>query len=44
MSYGDFPALLVEEDFRCPYRHYFRHKGTSKAGNSPYDLCNVGET
>jgi hypothetical protein len=24
-SYRDFPALLVEEDLRCPSVHYFRH-------------------
>jgi hypothetical protein len=24
-SFGDFPALLVEEDLRCPSVHYFRH-------------------
>ena len=24
--YGDFPALLVEEDLRCSSVHYFRHK------------------
>jgi hypothetical protein len=25
-SYGDVPALPVEEDLRCPSVHYFRHK------------------
>jgi hypothetical protein len=25
-SYGDLPALLVEEDLRFPAMHYFRHK------------------
>jgi hypothetical protein len=25
MSEGNFLALLVEEDFRCPVIHYFRH-------------------
>jgi hypothetical protein len=25
-SYRDIPALLVEEDLRCPSMHYFRHK------------------
>jgi hypothetical protein len=24
-SYRDVPALLVEEDLRCPSVHYFRH-------------------
>jgi hypothetical protein len=26
-SYGDFSALLAEEDLRCPSVHYFRQKG-----------------
>jgi hypothetical protein len=25
-SYRDVPALLVEEDLRCPSVHYFRHE------------------
>jgi hypothetical protein len=25
-SYGHIPALLVEEDLRCPSIHYFRHE------------------
>jgi hypothetical protein len=25
-SYGDVPALLVEEDLRCPSMHYYRHE------------------
>jgi hypothetical protein len=25
-SFGDVPALLVEEDLRCPSVHYFRHE------------------
>jgi hypothetical protein len=25
-SYRNIPALLVEEDFRCPSGHYFRHE------------------
>jgi hypothetical protein len=25
-SYSDIPALLVEEDLRCPFAHYFRHE------------------
>jgi hypothetical protein len=27
-SYGDFPAILVEEDLRCPSIYYFRHEQT----------------
>jgi hypothetical protein len=27
-SYGDFPALLGEKDFRSPSEYYFRHKRT----------------
>jgi hypothetical protein len=29
-SYRDVPALLVEEDLRCPSVHYFRHKRVSE--------------
>jgi hypothetical protein len=25
-SFGDIPALLKEEDHRCPSLHYFRHE------------------
>jgi hypothetical protein len=25
-SYGDISALLVEEDLRCPFMHFVRHK------------------
>jgi hypothetical protein len=25
-TYGDVPALLVEEDLRCTAVHYFRHE------------------
>jgi hypothetical protein len=25
-SYGEVPALQVEEDLRCPSVHYFRHE------------------
>jgi hypothetical protein len=25
-SFGDFPALLVEEDLMCPSVYYFRHE------------------
>jgi hypothetical protein len=30
MSYGEVPALLVEEDLRCPSVHYSGHKQAPK--------------
>jgi hypothetical protein len=30
LSYGDVPALLVEEDLRCASGYYFRHERAPK--------------
>jgi hypothetical protein len=33
-SFGDVPALLVEEDLRCTIVHYFRHERVTKGFES----------